>query len=82
MNEKDDLPLPHANAEFAGDDSPDNPERRRVLTGIAAVGLGLALAGCTTEELHACAERVRAFIPCRVRFRVADFARGDGDVLR
>jgi acid phosphatase len=54
MNEKDDLPLPHANAQFAGDDSPDNPERRRVLTGIAAVGLGLALAGCTTEE-HAAA---------------------------
>ena len=50
MNEKDDLPLPHANAELASDDSPDSPERRRVLTGIAAVGLGLALTGCNTEE--------------------------------
>ncbi len=50
MNQKDDLPLPHANPEAGNDDSPDNPERRRVLTGIAAVGFGLALAGCNTEE--------------------------------
>ncbi|MEW9581782.1 acid phosphatase [Paraburkholderia sp. DGU8] len=35
-----------------GDDrnAPDDPERRRVLTGLAAVGLGLALTGCTTEH--------------------------------
>ncbi|RKE37341.1 acid phosphatase [Paraburkholderia sp. BL23I1N1] len=32
------------------DDTPDDPERRRVLTGIAAVGLGLALTGCKTEQ--------------------------------
>ncbi|MEW6344083.1 MAG: acid phosphatase [Pseudomonadota bacterium] len=51
MNQNDDLPVPHPNAELPGDDSPDNPERRRVLTGIAAVGLGLALSGCNTEEL-------------------------------
>ena len=50
MNQKDDLPLPHANPEPGNDDSPDNPERRRVLTGIAAVGFGFALAGCNTEE--------------------------------
>ena len=33
MNQKDDLPVPHANPELGNDDSPDNPERRRVLTG-------------------------------------------------
>src|SRR5579864_3552635 len=32
------------------DDAPDDPERRRVLTGLAAVGMGLALAGCHTVE--------------------------------
>jgi len=32
-------------------DDPHNPERRRVLTGLAAVGLGLALSGCKTDEL-------------------------------
>ena len=31
------------------DDAPDDPERRRVLTGLAAVGIGLALTGCKTE---------------------------------
>ncbi|MBW9106213.1 acid phosphatase [Paraburkholderia phenoliruptrix] len=36
-------------ASAAGD--PHNPERRRVLTGLAAVGLGLALSGCKTDEL-------------------------------
>ncbi|RDK02118.1 acid phosphatase [Paraburkholderia lacunae] len=30
------------------DDAPDDPDRRRVLTGLAAVGIGLALAGCHT----------------------------------
>jgi acid phosphatase len=50
MNQKDDLPVPHQGAELASDDGPDNPERRRVLTGIAAVGLGLALSGCETQE--------------------------------
>jgi acid phosphatase len=29
--------------------APDDPERRRVLTGLAAVGIGLALTGCKTE---------------------------------
>ncbi|CAB3767602.1 acid phosphatase [Paraburkholderia solisilvae] len=33
----------------AGADQPDDPERRRVLTGIAAVGAGLVLAGCQTS---------------------------------
>jgi acid phosphatase len=32
------------------DNAPDDPERRRVLTGLAAVGIGLALTGCTTEQ--------------------------------
>jgi len=32
-------------------DDPHNPERRRVLTGLAAVGLGLALSGCKTDDL-------------------------------
>ncbi|USU18637.1 acid phosphatase [Paraburkholderia fungorum] len=32
------------------DNAPDDPERRRVLTGIAAVGIGLALTGCKTEQ--------------------------------
>ncbi|QYD71818.1 acid phosphatase [Paraburkholderia edwinii] len=32
----------------AGADLPDDPERRRVLTGLAAVGAGLVLAGCQT----------------------------------
>jgi acid phosphatase len=30
--------------------APDDPERRRALTGLAAVGLGLALTGCKTEQ--------------------------------
>ncbi|CAG4918597.1 acid phosphatase [Paraburkholderia saeva] len=30
-------------------DQPDDPERRRVLTGLAAVGIGLALTGCKTD---------------------------------
>jgi acid phosphatase len=32
------------------DDTPDDPERRRVLTGLAAVGIGLALTGCKTDQ--------------------------------
>jgi len=32
-------------------DDPLSPERRRVLTGLAAVGIGLALSGCKTEEM-------------------------------
>ncbi|MFM0010581.1 acid phosphatase [Paraburkholderia sediminicola] len=31
------------------DDTPDDPDRRRVLTGLAAVGIGLALTGCKTD---------------------------------
>ena len=31
------------------DNAPDDPERRRVLTGLAAVSLGLAMTGCKTE---------------------------------
>ncbi|MFM0470318.1 acid phosphatase [Paraburkholderia strydomiana] len=37
------------NASSAADD-PHNPERRRVLTGLAAVGIGLALTGCKTGQ--------------------------------
>ncbi|XUW91628.1 acid phosphatase [Burkholderia sp. M6-3] len=37
------------NASSTADD-PHNPERRRVLTGLAAVGIGLALTGCKTEQ--------------------------------
>jgi len=32
------------------DDTPDDPERRRVLTGLAALGIGLALTGCKTDQ--------------------------------
>ncbi|CAB3703323.1 acid phosphatase [Paraburkholderia rhynchosiae] len=38
------------NAPNAADD-PQNPDRRRVLTGLAAVGIGLALTGCKTEQM-------------------------------
>ncbi|SIT35464.1 Acid phosphatase [Paraburkholderia ribeironis] len=38
---------PHADN---ANDAPDDPERRRVLTGLAAVGLGLALSGCKTAQ--------------------------------
>ncbi|WP_133646449.1 acid phosphatase [Paraburkholderia flava] len=44
MNENDPN-LPAVNA-----DAPDDPERRRVLTGLAAVGVSLALAGCDTTQ--------------------------------
>ncbi|AXF18061.1 acid phosphatase [Paraburkholderia caledonica] len=37
------------NASSSADD-PHNPERRRVLTGLAAVGIGLALTGCKTGQ--------------------------------
>ncbi|WP_027779003.1 acid phosphatase [Paraburkholderia caledonica] len=37
------------NASSTADD-PHNPERRRVLTGLAAVGIGLALTGCKTGQ--------------------------------
>ncbi|MEQ5841771.1 acid phosphatase [Paraburkholderia acidicola] len=47
MNEND---LNDPNLPAASDDTPDDPERRRVLTGIAAVGMGLILAGCQTED--------------------------------
>src|SRR6201991_2455067 len=30
--------------------APDDPDRRRVLTGLAAVGIGLALTGCKTDQ--------------------------------
>ncbi|MGH8781776.1 acid phosphatase [Paraburkholderia sp.] len=47
MNENDpNLPAIAADAT----DAPDDPERRRVLTGIAAVGVGLVLAGCETSQ--------------------------------
>ena len=32
------------------DNAPDDPDRRRVLTGLAAVGIGLALTGCKTDQ--------------------------------
>ena len=47
MNEND---LNDPNLPTASDDTPDDPERRRVLTGIAAVGMGLILTGCQTAE--------------------------------
>ena len=47
MNEND---LNDPNLPAASDDTPDDPERRRVLTGIAAVGMGLILTGCQTAE--------------------------------
>jgi acid phosphatase len=39
----------------SGPDTPDDPARRRVLTGLAAVGVGLALGGCQTPEQAAAA---------------------------
>ncbi|WP_084169466.1 acid phosphatase [Paraburkholderia ferrariae] len=42
-----------AQSDLAGSTGPDDPARRRVLTGIAAVGVGLALGGCQTSELNA-----------------------------
>ncbi|NIF76981.1 acid phosphatase [Paraburkholderia sp. Cy-641] len=42
--------LDNANGIDNAADTPDDPERRRVLTGLAAVGIGLALAGCKTGE--------------------------------
>jgi acid phosphatase len=54
MNQDDDLPVPPSNPALdREDDHPDNPERRRVLTGIAAVGLGFAISGCQTGGLAA-----------------------------
>ena len=47
MNEND---LNDPNLPAASDDTPDDPERRRVLTGIAAVGMGVILSGCQTAE--------------------------------
>ncbi|WGS51989.1 acid phosphatase [Paraburkholderia sp. D15] len=52
MNDKDSsLPPEHELADRAdlSGNAPDDPERRRVLTGLAAVGLGLALTGCKTD---------------------------------
>src|SRR6516225_8730738 len=49
MNEHDDPKLPPA-SHLPDDDRPDDPERRRVLTGLAAAGLGLALAGCQSLD--------------------------------
>ena len=49
MNEHDDPNLPTA-SDLPSDDRPDDPDRRRVLTGLAAAGLGLALAGCQSVE--------------------------------
>ena len=51
MNQNDDVPVPDPDPGAEGNDGPDNPERRRVLTGIAAVGLGLALAGQHLDQL-------------------------------
>ncbi|WP_144112996.1 acid phosphatase [Paraburkholderia sp. BCC1886] len=44
-----DAKLPPDSEPTAGS-APDDPERRRVLTGLAAVGIGLALSGCKTES--------------------------------
>nr|WKF59749.1 Phospholipase C 2 [Paraburkholderia busanensis] len=52
MNDKDSsLPPEHELADRADlpGNAPNDPERRRVLTGLAAVGLGLALTGCKTD---------------------------------
>jgi len=52
MNDHDDPTLP-ADSDNRPDDRPDDPERRRVLTGLAAAGLGLALAGCESLDQNA-----------------------------
>ncbi|NYH15473.1 acid phosphatase [Paraburkholderia bryophila] len=50
MTDHDSTLPPNANNADHTDNAPDDPERRRVLTGLAAVGLGIALAGCKTEQ--------------------------------
>jgi len=60
MTDHDSSP-PNSNSADSADhpanvaDDPLNPERRRVLTGLAAVGIGLALSGCKTEEMASAA---------------------------
>ncbi|MFL9863395.1 acid phosphatase [Paraburkholderia fungorum] len=48
------------------DNAPDDPERRRVLTGLAAVGIGLALTGCTTEQNSASGTKPRSAADLRL----------------
>ncbi|WP_322050360.1 acid phosphatase [Paraburkholderia bannensis] len=43
----------HASGVTDASGAPDDPARRRVLGGIAAVGVGLALSGCQTPETNA-----------------------------
>jgi acid phosphatase len=48
MHQDDESLAPPAGT--APGDAPENPERRRVLTGLAAVGLGLAMTGCQSPR--------------------------------
>jgi acid phosphatase len=46
--------VPHHDEPQSSDtDEPENPERRRLLGGLAAVGMGLALPACTTAPSYA-----------------------------
>ncbi len=60
MKPTDPSPPTHDDDHDDASDLPENPERRRVLTGLAAVGVGLALSGCQTQESGAAAPRSAA----------------------
>jgi acid phosphatase len=53
-------------------DLPEDPERRRVLTGLAAVGIGLALAGCKTEQNAAAGAAPRSAADLRLDAALRD----------
>lgn len=57
------------------DNAPDDPERRRVLTGIAAVGIGLALSGCKTEQSTASGAASRSAADLRLDAALHDQVR-------
>ncbi|TAL99091.1 MAG: acid phosphatase [Paraburkholderia sp.] len=56
-------------------DQPDDPERRRVLTGLAAVGIGLALTGCKTGQVSANAGGPRSAADLRLNAALNDQVR-------
>ncbi len=56
-------------------DSPDDPDRRRVLTGLAAVGIGFALAGCQTAEQTAAGGGPRSAAEIRLDAALRDQVR-------
>ncbi|RDU99062.1 acid phosphatase [Trinickia dinghuensis] len=76
---------PHAAPESNDEDRPASPERRRVLGGLAAMGMGLALPACTPPTSHAAQpgraiartaaeEKLDAALHARVRHVVVIYA--------